>query len=131
MSAARTRLVRDRAARTAVKWVLPPRRRLWIPLSLLLVVLLGGTCWRGLAAAQGPTTERQVTYDPITWWTVDGGGHTWSSGGYYELGGTIGQPDAGYLVGGTYTLGGGFWEGGELAEVLYNIYLPVVAKHYP
>lgn len=45
----------------------------------------------------------------ISWWTVDGGGETFSTGGAYRLGGTIGQPDAGELSGGSYTLYGGFW----------------------
>jgi hypothetical protein len=49
-------------------------------------------------------------YD-LTWNTVDGGGGMFSTGGTYELGGTIGQPDAGEMVGGTYTLNGGFWPG--------------------
>jgi len=44
----------------------------------------------------------------VDWFTVDGGGGT-SSGGVYSLSGTIGQPDAGKLSGGTYTLDGGFW----------------------
>jgi LPXTG-site transpeptidase (sortase) family protein len=47
-------------------------------------------------------------YD-LSWWTVDGGGATFSTGGSYRLGGTIGQPDAGELSGGSYTLYGGFW----------------------
>jgi len=51
-------------------------------------------------------------YD-LSWNTVDGGGGT-SSGGSYELSGTIGQPDARALSGGGYTLLGGFW-GGLLA----------------
>ena len=49
----------------------------------------------------------------IDWHTVDGGGEMWSAGGDYELGGTIGQPDAladgNTMSGGTYTLTGGFW----------------------
>ncbi|MBN2560822.1 MAG: hypothetical protein JXQ75_07825 [Phycisphaerae bacterium] len=45
----------------------------------------------------------------IDWHTVDGGGKMWSIGGDYELGGTIGQPDAGVMTGGTYALTGGFW----------------------
>jgi len=45
----------------------------------------------------------------IDWHTVDGGGEMWSIGGTYELGGTIGQPDAGEMSGGTFTLTGGFW----------------------
>jgi hypothetical protein len=47
----------------------------------------------------------------IDWHTIDGGGETWSTGGDYELGGTIGQPDANELVmtGGDYSVTGGFW----------------------
>ncbi len=54
-------------------------------------------------------------YD-LSWWTVDGGGHTFSTSadGVYSLGGTIGQPDAGLLTGGDYTLAGGFWRGGAV-----------------
>lgn len=44
----------------------------------------------------------------IAWFTIDGGGGT-STGGSYTLSGTIGQPDAGVLTGGTYELQGGFW----------------------
>jgi len=44
----------------------------------------------------------------IDWWTVDGGGGT-STGGVYAVSGTIGQPDAGELRGGTFGLVGGFW----------------------
>ena len=49
------------------------------------------------------------TYD-LSWYTVDGGGATFSVGGPYSLGATIGQPDAsGALTGGAYALVGGFW----------------------
>src|SRR5216117_3127344 len=44
----------------------------------------------------------------IDWFTIDGGGGT-STGGVYTVSGTIGQPDAGKMSGGTYTLDGGFW----------------------
>ena len=44
----------------------------------------------------------------IDWSTIDGGGGT-STGGVYAVSGTIGQPDAGKLSGGTYALDGGFW----------------------
>ena len=51
-------------------------------------------------------------YD-ISWHTVDGGGATFSTGGAYSLGGTIGQPDAGSfsqpMAGGGFSLIGGFW----------------------
>lgn len=50
-------------------------------------------------------------YD-LSWNTIDGGGATFSTGGSYSLGGTIGQWDAATaLTGGTYTLTGGFWAG--------------------
>ena len=46
-------------------------------------------------------------------WTIDGGGAMFSTGGDFELSGTIGQPDAGPgasgMSGGEFTLTGGFW----------------------
>jgi hypothetical protein len=44
----------------------------------------------------------------VDWFTIDGGGGT-STGGVYSVSGTIGQPDAGHLSGGNFTLDGGFW----------------------
>ena len=43
--------------------------------------------------------------------TIDGGGVMRSTGGGFELSGTIGQPDAGLLTGGDFELTGGFWFG--------------------
>ena len=63
-----------------------------------------------LVAAQGMAGTPD--YD-LSWHTVDGGGAMWSTGGTYELGGTIGQPDAGVMFGGDYELAGGFWHGGD------------------
>jgi hypothetical protein len=64
----------------------------------------------------------------LGWWTVDGGGHTLSTGGGYSLGGTAGQPDAGVLTGGGYTLGGGFWGGGQVAVAMGYTYLPLILR---
>jgi hypothetical protein len=44
----------------------------------------------------------------IDWSKIAGGGGS-STGGVYSVSGTLGQPDAGTLSGGTYTLQGGFW----------------------
>jgi hypothetical protein len=44
----------------------------------------------------------------INWYSVDGGGGA-STGATYAVTGTIGQPDAGALGGGSFTLQGGFW----------------------
>src|SRR5215471_8224864 len=60
-----------------------------------------------------PALSQAQTYS-IDWFTVDGGGGT-STGGVYSLSGTIGQPDAGHMSGGNFTLDGGFW--GILAAV--------------
>jgi hypothetical protein len=86
-------------------------------LLLILVILLPGSVAPAAAQSGGP-------YD-LTWSTVDGGGWTFSAGGEYSLGGTVGQPDAGVLEGGAYTLAGGFWGG---ASAGYRLYLPLVLR---
>jgi hypothetical protein len=44
----------------------------------------------------------------LDWYSIDGGGGA-STGGVYTVSGTIGQPDAGHMSGGNYTVDGGFW----------------------
>jgi hypothetical protein len=61
----------------------------------------------------------------IPWWTVDGGGQS-SSGGAFNLRGTIGQADAGRASGGVYELTGGFWN--SSATGIYQIHLPAVIR---
>jgi len=65
----------------------------------------------------------EVTYEPpgyiLIWNTIDGGGGL-SSGGTYQLEGTIGQPDTAYSAGGKYELLGGFWPGGPLCFVEFE-----------
>ncbi len=68
--------------------------------SFKSILLLAGL----LATA---TVSRAQPYD-ISWYTIDGGGGS-SSGGTFSLTGTIGQPDAGHMAGGNFTLDGGFW----------------------
>jgi hypothetical protein len=67
--------------------------------------------------------SQNQNYD-VTWWTIDNGGGT-STGGNYILSGTLGQPDAGVLSGGTYSLIGGFW--GIDAQRI--IHLPLILKN--
>lgn len=52
-----------------------------LALGMLLVALVAQ------ASSGGP-------YD-LAWWTVDGGGATFSSNGIYSVGGTVDQSDAG------------------------------------
>lgn len=82
-----------------------------------------------LLAAVPVLAQSGAGYD-LTWSTVDGGGGTFSFGGAYALGGTAGQPDAGLMTGGTYTLAGGFWGGGAVAAPENVIYLPLVMRNY-
>jgi hypothetical protein len=53
-------------------------------------------------------TGRAQNYS-IDWHKIAGGGGT-STGGVYQVSGTIGQPDAGVaMTGGNYSLSGGYW----------------------
>jgi len=61
----------------------------------------------------------------LPWWTVDTGGGSYS-GGNYTLSSTIGQSDAGLLLGGTYTLHGGFWGGAW--QPVSRLYLPMTIR---
>ena len=57
----------------------------------------------------------------IDWWTIDGGGEMWTTGGDFELSGTIGQSDAGVLMTvGDYALSGGFWLSAAEDEFCYG-----------
>ena len=59
-----------------------------------------------LAAALG-TRAQSYSIDRV----VIAGGSGTSAGGTFALSGTIGQPDAGAMTGGSYSLAGGFWGG--------------------
>jgi hypothetical protein len=54
-----------------------------------------------------PAVARAQNYS-IDWFTIGGGGGI-STGGVYSVSGTIGQPTAGPLSGGSYSLLSGFW----------------------
>ncbi len=54
----------------------------------------------------------------ISWWSIDGGGGV-SSGATFEVRGVIGQPDAGVMTGGTFTLHGGFLAGAGVVQECY------------
>ena len=100
--------------------VTPPLRGKII-LALVILILLALTTSQSIAPA---SAQSGGTYD-LTWNTIDGGGAMNSTGGTYSLSGTIGQPDPGVLMGGTYSLGGGFWGG---APILFNLSLPLIVR---
>jgi hypothetical protein len=107
-------------------------KRLIIFIPIALVLLIGISTANAQhtndpsAPQSGTSTALSTGYD-LSWYTIDGGGATFSVGEAYSLGGTIGQPNAGSLNGGSYTLNGGFWGGTSSAN--YNIYLPLVMKN--
>jgi hypothetical protein len=67
-------------------------------------LILALACLPAILATQAHAQDYQ-----INWYTIDGGGEMFTFGGDYVLSGTIGQHDAGALVGGDFELAGGFW----------------------
>src|SRR5271157_3181055 len=62
-----------------------------------------------MVARQLPTLTAHAQSYSIDWYKVSGGGGA-STGGTYQVSGTIGQHDAGGpMPGGNYSLTGGFW----------------------
>ena len=72
------------------------RRVAWTPIFVATLVV-------ALVAVAGPP-EFEISRS-----TVDGGGAMRSTGGDFELSGSIGQPDAGVMAGDDFVLAGGFW----------------------
>lgn len=68
----------------------------------LLAAVMGAKTGVGQTAGGAPEFD-------LTWHTIDGGGIMRSTGGDFELSGTIGQHDAGRMAGGDFELTGGFW----------------------
>jgi hypothetical protein len=93
-------------------------KQVMMPLALAALLLLAGVA---LAQRGGP-------YD-LTWNTTDGGAETISRGGSFVLGATVGQPDAGLLRGGSFTLSGGFWPGVVVTRT-YHVYLPLLGRQH-
>ncbi len=90
----------------------------------LVCVILVLVCLLGVAL---PVSVAQTGGGlDLSWTTIDGGGVINSTGGTFQLSGTIGQPDASTaLIGGNYVLVGGFWTG---IEPFQRLYLPVTMK---
>jgi hypothetical protein len=65
--------------------------------------------WSGIVCAGLLAWNAAAQNYSIGWYKIAGGGGT-STGGTYQVSGTIGQPDAsGAMTGGSYSLTGGFW----------------------
>ena len=85
--------------------------------------IISTICWYCLCISVLPilAVSSAVGEYELSWYTIDGGGGR-SSGGPYELVGTIGQPDAAYSSGGNYEMLGGFWPGGPLCFIDFEHY---------
>ncbi len=79
---------------------------------VLPALLLGATMVPAFAAGEFT----------IDWFTIDGGGESFSTDGTFELSGTIGQCDAGGpMYGDDYELTGGFWVVPPPSESLFEL----------
>jgi hypothetical protein len=97
-------------------------KRLNLYLVLIAVVLIG------LAAlASSARAAPQATYELVRSYTGPGGS---GNAGIYDLSSSIGQPAAGEVSVGSYTLGNGFWGGGVTvpATSQHTVYLPLILK---
>ncbi len=94
-------------------------------------ILLASICIAILLTPAFAVAQSGGDYD-LSWYSVDGGGATFCTGGAYTLGGTTGQADAASLSGGDYVLRGGFWGSGMTGVVVAHdhIYLPLVLRNF-
>jgi hypothetical protein len=69
----------------------------------------------------------QATYELVQSYSGPGGS---GSAGIYDLSSSIGQPAAGEVSAGIYTLGAGFWGGGIIVPIQnsYVLFLPLLLK---
>lgn len=91
---------------------------------LLFLISVCSLCGGLMAGGRPASAQTGGGYD-LTWNSIDGGGATFSTGGGYSLGGTIGQADAGAASGAAYSLSGGFWAG---IPASYNAFVPIALK---
>jgi hypothetical protein len=92
-------------------------------LLVTFALLFSGLGFSVRAAPSAP----QATYQLVQSYIGPGGS---SSVGIYTLSSSIGQPAAGEVRAGIYTLGSGFWGGGVIVPAirLSLLYLPLVVK---
>lgn len=89
------------------------------------VVLLLALLLLGLATAPARALPDKDEDFAITWSAVASGGAKMSGGGYYILGGTIGQAAAGPTAGSQFSVVAGFWSDFATQSYLW------VSKYFP
>jgi hypothetical protein len=90
-----------------------------VTVAVVLISLIG--------VASAAHAAPHATYRLVRSSIVPGGS---GSAGIYKVASSIGQPDAGEVNAGIYTLGGGFWGGGVIvsAQADYSLFLSLVLK---
>lgn len=80
-----------------------------------------------LVAPQSASSQTDNPYELTG--SISAGGVV--SGGNYEVGVALGQPNAGEASGGGYTVGGGFFGGGQVRQpqpIQQLVYLPLLRR---
>ena len=90
-----------------------------VMIAVVLISLIG--------LASSARAAPQATYTLVQSYIGPGGN---GSAGIYSVASSIGQPAAGEVSAGIYTLGGGFWGGGVIVPVQtnYTLFLPLMLK---
>ena len=80
-----------------------------------------------LAALDAPASQAEGGY-VLSAGTMAAGGEV--AGGNYTLKTAVGQAEMGLQSGGAYEMGGGFWGGGPLTQILplSELFLPVLIR---
>jgi hypothetical protein len=97
-------------------------KRTILYLMMIALVLLS---W--VAVASSASAAPQATYELVKSSIGPGGS---GNAGIYTMSSSVGQPAAGEVSAGIYTLGGGFWGGGVIvpARSNYTVFLPLVLR---
>lgn len=94
---------------------------------LIVIGLVGVVLVSSGSRLSAAPAAPQATYELVKSSIGPGGS---GNAGIYSISSSIGQPTAGEVSAGSYTLGGGFWGGGVLVPIQdnFSVYLPLVLK---
>lgn len=93
----------------------------------LYLVLIAAVLLSLIGLASSARAAPQATYTLVQSYIGPSGS---GSAGIYSISSSIGQPAAGEVSAGSYTLGGGFWGGGVIVPVQnhFEVFLPLVRR---
>lgn len=93
----------------------------------LYLVLIAAVLLSLIGLASSARAAPQATYTLVQSYIGPSGS---GSAGIYSISSSIGQPAAGEVSAGSYTLGGGFWGGGVIVPVQnhFEVFLPLMRR---